>query len=411
MPVNFHISATVSQVLSDIEIPYRDNSAQAKFQSYSNESDKTDLPPEEENPPVITDQGGPDAFGYTWIDSDEPNGPTYDWIDITGYGNMVFMSDDDNQGPFPMEFDFSFYDQLFSTFRICSNGWMSFTISDWIYWNEPIPGFSAPENLMAPFWDDLNPSQGGMIYWYSDEDMTVISWVDVPHFGSGGPYTFQIILRPNNVITYQFQAMYNPINSSTVGIQDASQTIGLQIAYNAYYVHDELAIRICAGWLSADPSSGVVPAGGELEVDILCDATLLEEGTYEGSLSIQGWDENNNLPEIVVPVTFIVGGTGITDLSIPMPTEFSLSQNYPNPFNARTEIRYALPVDSDVKLDVFNVLGQKVATILDGKQKAGYHSITWNGTSSSGEPIATGLYMYKLVTSEKTFVKKMLMLK
>ena len=78
-------------------------------------------------PPVITDAGGPDNFGYTWIDSDEQGGPTYEWVDISSIGVPLTLGDDDNQGPFDLGFDFSFYGNDFSSLYICSNGFLSFT--------------------------------------------------------------------------------------------------------------------------------------------------------------------------------------------------------------------------------------------------------------------------------------------
>ena len=101
---------------------------------------------------------------------------------------------------------------------------------------------------------------------------------------------------------------------------------------------------------------------------------------------------------------------GIED-SETLPENISLLQNYPNPFNARTEIKYTLPVGSDVKLEIYNLLGQKVVTLADEKQTAGYHSLIWDGTNESGQMVSSGMYLYKLTTNENISVKKMVMLK
>ena len=95
----------------------------------------------------------------------------------------------------------------------------------------------------------------------------------------------------------------------------------------------------------------------------------------------------------------------------PLPTEFALDQNYPNPFNPSTEIGYALPVNSKVELSIFNVLGQKVATLVQGEQPAGYHTVTWNGTNSDGSSVASGIYFYRISSEQFTTSKKMMMLK
>jgi len=89
-----------------------------------------------------------------------------------------------------------------------------------------------------------------------------------------------------------------------------------------------------------------------------------------------------------------------------VPVETAMSNNYPNPFNAQTTITYALPNDSDVKLEIYNVLGQKVTTLVDAHQTAGYQSITWDANS-----YASGIYFYKLDIGDNVFTKRMTLLK
>ncbi len=103
-------------------------------------------------------------------------------------------------------------------------------------------------------------------------------------------------------------------------------------------------------------------------------------------------------------------GSGI-DSEDKLPTQFALAQNYPNPFNAQTIINYSLPMSGKVTLDVFNVLGQKVVTLVDGYQEAGYKSVIWNGRDSKGQLTSSGVYFYRLATPEKNITKQMLMLK
>ncbi len=119
---------------------------------------------------------------------------------------------------------------------------------------------------------------------------------------------------------------------------------------------------------------------------------------------------------------------GIAKTGAGLPNEFALSQNYPNPFNATTVIRYSLPVDRSsrttlksleegssraratspihVRLEVFNILGQKVKTLVDGKQTPGYKSVSW-----SAQDMASGVYFYKLTAGDFASIRKMILLK
>lgn len=89
-----------------------------------------------------------------------------------------------------------------------------------------------------------------------------------------------------------------------------------------------------------------------------------------------------------------------------LPSRFSLSQNYPNPFNPTTEISYSVPVAGHVRLDVFNVAGQRVATLVDADQATGVHTVQWD----AGQ-FASGLYLYRMSAGEFVETKKMLLLK
>ncbi len=96
---------------------------------------------------------------------------------------------------------------------------------------------------------------------------------------------------------------------------------------------------------------------------------------------------------------------------IEVPSTYSLLQNYPNPFNPSTTIGFALPTAGDVTLDVFNLLGQKVKTLVNTAMEAGEHTVVWDGTTDAGTRVASGVYFYRLSTENFTDTRKMLMLK
>ena len=79
-----------------------------------------------------------------------------------------------------------------------------------------------------------------------------------------------------------------------------------------------------------------------------------------------------------------------------LPTDFALGQNYPNPFNPSTIIPYQLPTAGHVRLEVFNLLGQRLATLVDAEQPAGVHTAQWDATDASGRAVGAGVYIYRL---------------
>ena len=117
-------------------------------------------------------------------------------------------------------------------------------------------------------------------------------------------------------------------------------------------------------------------------------------------------------PQVISGVINITVATDISNESgSELPKEISLSQNYPNPFNLSTTIEFSLPERSEITLNIYNILGQKIRNLAYGYYPAGTHSAAWDGYISGGEIAPTGIYFYRLESKSSVFVKKMLLLK
>jgi len=118
--------------------------------------------------------------------------------------------------------------------------------------------------------------------------------------------------------------------------------------------------------------------------------------------TLRGWSISL-LTDIALDVNDPAGDDPIPD--------YHLSQCYPNPFNPATTIRYTLPRRADVTLAVFNALGQKIATLVDGSRSAGSHQAVWDGTNANGDEVSAGVYFYRLEADDFTASRKMVLLK
>lgn len=109
--------------------------------------------------------------------------------------------------------------------------------------------------------------------------------------------------------------------------------------------------------------------------------------------------------------TSSVGIVGIEETASSIPIVFHLAQNYPNPFNSATSIRYILPMNSFVRLAIYNISGQLVRTLVNGEEFAGIHTIRWNGRDERGRSVSGGIYFYCLEAGNLKSTNKMLLLK
>ena len=94
-----------------------------------------------------------------------------------------------------------------------------------------------------------------------------------------------------------------------------------------------------------------------------------------------------------------------------LPASFTLEQNYPNPFNSGTAIRFALPQDGPVELSLYDLIGQKVATLVQGVRTAGTYTVHWDGRDEGGRERATGIYFYRLRTETEEVARKLLLVR
>jgi hypothetical protein len=195
---------------------------------------------------ALQSSGGPDAFGYRWEEV------TFDWKDTSG-GVTVTQRDNDWVGPHDIGFFFDFYGQKYRQFYLDSNGYVGFDGTQTMSYpgDAPLPLSSRPNNLIAPFWTDLDPSQGGTVrYLTVGRDTLIVEWNNVPLKGTSAPQTFQLILRETReekYIQFQYAAVSSNSASYTAGIENADGTIGLEYRVPATGNH---AVRF---WLDQRP--------------------------------------------------------------------------------------------------------------------------------------------------------------
>jgi len=212
------------------------------------------------------EQTYPTSFEYQWSDSNQTGGPVFDWLDISSLGTALNLSDDDF-AEVSLPFDFSFYGDNKNTVKISSNGYLTFGSDGTDFSNDPIPDINDPNDIIAPFWDDLNPSAGGSIYHYYDasEEQFIVQYEDVPLLSGGGSLTFQAILDSDGSILFQYEDLNGTLDSATIGIENATGDKGVQVAYNETYVANDLAVSI----IPVPPGSHTVELdAGEIVTDI-----------------------------------------------------------------------------------------------------------------------------------------------
>ncbi len=270
----------------------------------------------------------------------------------------------------------------------------------------------------SSFWDFQNQA-GGIIEVASGElqfanlnnaegaSIRGIATIDVPNdFANDG------IVAPGLVAGVGLLTHIGDYNPSATAVFEID--LGGLIGGSEY---DQLAITgdaMLNGTLDVELVDGFMPEVGDSFVVMtttgaVSDNFLLVNEPAGLSLRILVNDEDVTL------VVDSVGTVGIEDQidnsPVEIPTRITLHNNYPNPFNPTTHIRYDIPARMDVRLVVYDMLGKKVVTLVEGQQPAGYHEVQWDGRDAQGQQISSGVYIYRMETARQVHVRRMLLVR
>ena len=161
-----------------------------------------------------------------------------------------------------------------------------------------------------------------------------------------------------------------------------------------------------------------------LFIGLLVSVSVSAEPLLEGQVRLESGDPATGVQVRLFDLTNLHQSVGTTTdetghfaLSLPaaapgsaLPQGFALGQNYPNPFNPATIIPYQIPAAAHVRLEVFNVLGQRLATLVDAEQAAGAHTATWTATDETGRAVGAGVYIYRLSSGSATVSRRMVLI-
>jgi len=198
---------------------------------------------------------GPDAYGYYAYDTGDGwtgQAPVYSWVELVGTGTKItaITDSDDAITTYSLPFTFKYYGTNYTQISTCSNGFVSMGVEDYRRgYNNQIPDAYGPHAMIAPLWDDLNPGTtfggaGDIYHWHDSANRRyIIQWDGIPHYGAGNPETFQLILLDpahhptatgDGIIIFRYKVAAMP-GTATVGIENPTQTVGIQYAYDGYY--------------------------------------------------------------------------------------------------------------------------------------------------------------------------------
>jgi hypothetical protein len=189
--------------------------------------------------------------------------------------------------------------------------------------------------------------------------------------------------EPRNVLSAYIELN---INEKVFDLKEINGTppAGWQMVY--HYSDNKLKIAL----------SGIKPAEGGNIISVIL---RIKDRNLQGQINGKGILNDN-----------LNSNPGILTINN-VPVDFGLNQNYPNPFNPDTKIDYCLASKGKTVLEIFNLLGEKIKTIVNMEQDAGFYSVTWDGTNNYGLKTASGIYIYRLSAGNFASVKKMNLIK
>jgi hypothetical protein len=403
--------------------------------------------------PEFRSTGGPDSFGYAWIDSDEPWGPAFNWIEISGTGTEMVLSDDGVYWGIP--FQFTFYGTTYDSIAVQSNGAVSFSDDVIYYGNHPIPDSTDSDVYVyiAPYWDDLDPEyEGGSVYYQVMGDTLVVEWDSIQLHDHEGEYwqTFEaLLIGSTGDIIFQYLDVNHHGAEATVGIQGSPvqpPLWGLEYSYDNPSLHAFLAIQFSTSFLKdVGPISididtplpeGIIIAPvatvknfGNLTglFDVYCE---IEPGGYSSSITTYVGAGDSTRVAFSPNFTFATGSYTVTvytdapgDDNPANDTLEKVIDTYPIgiaegnqiipnkirfdvptiSINGITNIELTLPKAGNVTIEIYDALGRPLKTLVSERFSAGTHSIPVS------VDVPAGVYFYNLKTDiSENIVKKVL---
>ncbi|MBN1184033.1 MAG: right-handed parallel beta-helix repeat-containing protein, partial [Bacteroidales bacterium] len=207
----------------------------------------------------------PDAYGYSWIDSDNAFGPAYYWQDIQNSRNKFTNIEGTNGrvlGAIYLDFDFNFYGTTYRKLYLQSSGVISFG-PDQIYNSDSIPSSDGYDNMIAWMWTNMELTSKSKVYYKSYPDHMIIQFVDWSLYSDYGTVNAQVILYKSGKIIVQYKDYTKGENgnmSYVIGIENSDGTIGTEVVSDRYdYIHDGLAIEFSTGGGPYEPVAHAGP--------------------------------------------------------------------------------------------------------------------------------------------------------
>jgi agmatine/peptidylarginine deiminase len=228
-----------------------------------------------------------------------------------------------------------------------------------------------------------------------------------PYIGPYDPHTFEVVgPPPQPEIVVEPEIFDITMEEGEIGFEDLMiSNIGDEVL--------EFTISVSENWLSVDPTGAELEAGEDIIIELTINATDLEEGEYESIITINSNDPDNPEVEVLVYLEVTEGTSAEPNL----PLANRLFNSYPNPLflnstrsDKETMIGYSIKEPNMVTIEVFNIKGQKVRTLINEQTQSGTHSVAWNGRNQTGEQVSSGVYFYRMRTPNYSEIRRMIVI-
>ena len=306
--------------------------------------------------------------------------------------------------------------------------------------NEVILEEEIPDILTI---NDIPGDQGGWVYLefessvhdnggsqgaYTFERLDGTEWISLHSIDAYGNdrYTTEARTRFDSTSVNNAVTSFRVIGNFQYGVFESDPVEGYSVDNIAPAVPGGLIAQLDAGmvnleWSPAEDddfsyfqifremSENFIPADGNMIGESAVPSwtdSLTAMGSYYYKVNAVDANENESAPSEPVNVAVL----SLEDL-LGLPEVYSLHQNYPNPFNPVTRIRYDLPEDGMVTINIYDVMGRNIKSLINNHQIAGYRSIRWDATNNLGEPVSAGMYIYMIQAGKFRQTKKMILLK